>query len=140
MLSKNVSESVLLNLYYEKGISGKFGWILSLHKIQWFYLIAVDLQSKTFLVLYPFLENSTTGIAIPDISTITRLHHKHSTKSIKANICQISQFHWNFLKLMLLLVMMIWKVKPPMFLFFLFLFYLLSRLKNVYQGYFLQYN
>ena len=33
-------------------------------KIQQFHLTTVDLKPKTFLILYPFLENSTTGIAI----------------------------------------------------------------------------
>ena len=33
-------------------------------KIQWFHLTTVNFQPKTFLILYPSLEKSTTGIAI----------------------------------------------------------------------------
>ena len=33
-------------------------------KIQWFPLTTVDFQPKTFLLLYPSFENSTTDIAI----------------------------------------------------------------------------
>ena len=33
-------------------------------KIQKFHLTTVEFKPKTFLILYPWLENSTTGIAI----------------------------------------------------------------------------
>ena len=33
-------------------------------KIQWFHQTAVDFLAKTFVILYTYLENSTTNIAI----------------------------------------------------------------------------
>ena len=33
-------------------------------KIQWFHLTTVNFYPKTFLIFYPSIENSTTGIAI----------------------------------------------------------------------------
>ena len=52
-------------------------WHLSItpiHKVQWFHLTTVVFLSKTFLILYPSLENSTTGIAIsPTLMQILHL-------------------------------------------------------------------
>ena len=38
--------------------------ITPLRKIQWFHLTTVDFYPKSVLILYPSLENSTTGTAI----------------------------------------------------------------------------
>ena len=39
-------------------------------KIQYFHLITVDFQPKTLLILFPSIENSTTGIAIMPIHMV----------------------------------------------------------------------